>query len=114
MVDSQESNSSQTPYSDRGRTFAVEAKLLDVIHAILRRSPAGQVTSAQLQQEARRIIEPLVWTEEDVRSMDELDEPNDWQTVFAGLDNAGEFEYAQSQVNEAIEERAAKLIAEGD
>lgn len=111
MVDSQES---KTPYSSRGRTFAVDGKLLDCVEAVLRQHPNGQAMVSLLREESRRIIEPLVWTEEDVQSMDQLEEPNDWATVFAGLDNAGEFEYAQSQVNEALEERAAKLIAEGD
>ena len=110
MVDSQESKS---PYSARGRVFAVDAKLLDAVDALLRLYASGQTLVGQLREDAKRIIMPLVWTEEDVRSMDQLEEPKNWDDLLEDLDNAGEYEYAQSQLNDAIESLAERLITEG-
>lgn len=107
-------------FCDRGRLFAVPAALLDLVQ-----STHGIPESVldRLRDESRRIITPLVWTEEDLPdpvdvvdtlvhldrvSADEAEGLDTDLTPF-DYDDAVEFEYVVGLVNSSLEEVAARL-----
>jgi len=110
----------QDSFCDRGRLFAVPAELLDLVQ-----STHGTPESilVRLRAESRRIITPLVWTEEDLpdpvdvvdtlvyRERVSADEAEglDTELTPADYDDSGEFEYVVGLVNSTLEEVAARL-----
>lgn len=109
-------------FASRGLIYCVPAKLLDELDLLLRKkeNDSSDDLRVRLMTESKRIIDPLVWTTDD---MPDLGDPDLFEDVIpegqeapvltpGDYDDVGEIEYAISQVNNALYERARHLIRE--
>lgn len=98
-----------TPFRDRGSCFSLSASTLDAVYQLL--IEADKAGAAQLLvDESKRIISPLVWTEDDLQ--DRLPFTTDLSAAAAEIEDLGEWEPVIERVNQQLEEVVAAYLSD--